>query len=247
MPKEILIIKHIGIEGPGSIEEFFRNTAWGLRVIDLNKEELGPEDFADVGAIISLGGPMNVYEESKYPFLKDEDEFLKKATREEIPILAICLGAQILAKACGGKVEKAKQKEIGWYKVNLTQTGRSDPLFENLPGELMVFQWHEDTFEIPQGGVHLAESRACANQAFRFGRNAYGLQFHIEVTPEMVESWIKEYNKKDYTEYDPKDMLIESYKKEGFFRRQADIVYFNFARIIAGPACRQAGQKIGID
>ncbi len=240
MPKEILIIKHIEIEGPGSIEEFFRNTAWNLRVIDLSTEELRSKDFADIVAVISLGGPMNVYEDNKYPFLKDEDEFLRKAVSEEIPVLGICLGAQLLAKACNAKVKKAPQKETGWYKVNLTDEGRNDPLFENLRLELDVFQWHEDIFEIPEGGVHLAESRSCPNQAFRFGRNAYGLQFHIEVTPEMVASWIDKYIKKEEVEFDAKDMLIESYKKKETFRRQADIVYFNFARIIA------ASQKIGL-
>lgn len=241
MSKEILIIKHIGIEGPGSIEEFFRNTTWNLRVIDLSKEELRSEDFTDTVAVISLGGPMNVYEDNKYPFLKDEDEFLRKAISEEIPILGICLGAQLLAKACDAKIKKAPQKEIGWYKVNLVSEGRRDSLFENLPVELNVFQWHEDIFEIPESGVHLAESQSCHNQAFRFSRNAYGLQFHIEVTPQMVESWIDKYAKKETVEFDAKDILIESYKRNEAFRRQADIVYFNFARIIA------ASQKIGVD
>jgi len=167
----------------------------------------------------------------KYPFLKDEDEFLKKALKEEIPILGICLGAQLLAKACGAKIKKAKQKEIGWSKVNLTDKGKQDPLFRSLPLQLNVFEWHQDSFEIPKGALHLAESQDCPNQAFRFGKNAYGLQFHIEVTPQMIESWIQAYIKKETLK--TKEMLIESFKTEDDFRRQADIVYFNFARIIS--------------
>ncbi|MBI5145103.1 MAG: type 1 glutamine amidotransferase [Candidatus Omnitrophica bacterium] len=242
MPKEILVLKHIDIEGPGSMEDFFRNTAWNLRVIDLSAGELRSKDVADVVAIISLGGPMNVYEDDKYPFLKDEDKFLRKAIREETPVLGICLGAQLLARAFDAKVKKAPGKEIGWYKVNLTNDGRRDPLFENLPLELDVFQWHQDSFEIPKGAALLAESLSCPNQAFRFGRNAYGLQFHIEVTPEMVESWIDNYIKKEAVEFNPKDMLIESYKRKETFRRQADIVYFNFARVIA-----ESQKRRGVD
>ncbi len=231
--KEILIIKHIKIEGPGSIEEFLKNTNWNLKTVDLSKEESLHNSFKNIAAIISLGGPMNVYEEDKYRFLKDEGEFLKKAIQEKIPILGICLGAQLLAKACGARVRKAPTNEIGWHKVSLTKEGKTDQLFVAVSSELEVFQWHEDTFGIPEGAVHLAESRACPNQAFRFGSNAYGLQFHIEVTPEMVESWIKKYIKKGCLTRDAEGMLIESYKRKQVFEKQASIIYLNFARIIA--------------
>jgi len=234
----VLIIKHIEIERPGTLGEFFKETAWQTKIVELDKGDTLPS-VDECEAIISLGGPMNVYEESKYPFLKEEDEFLKKAITEEIPILGICLGAQILAKACGGKVKKASQKEIGWNKVNLIDEGKRDLLFKNMPVSLSVFQWHEDTFAIPEGAAHLAKSQICPNQAFRFGRNAYGLQFHVEVTPEIIESWIRAYTKNETM--DTKDMLIESYRINEPFRRQAQMLYNNFARIIA------ASQKIGVD
>lgn len=232
MAKEILIIKHIGIEGPGSIGEVFENTAWDIREINLDKCEKFPDNFSDIEAIISLGGPMNVYEEDKFPFLKEEDIFLRKAIKENIPILGICLGAQILAKACAAKIQKAKTKEIGWYNVSLTKVGRMDPLFLNLPKDFTVFQWHEDTFEIPKGAQRLAESESCPNQAFRFGGNSYGMQFHIEVTPDMVESWVNKYAKDAAGQINGKDMVIEAYKRKESFRRQADLIYLNFARVI---------------
>lgn len=241
MSKEILIIKHIEIEGPGSIEDFFRNTAWGLRIIELSRGGRLPANFNEIEAIISLGGLMNVYEEDRFPFLKYECDLLKQAIKEEIPILGICLGAQLLAKACGARIKKAQTKEIGWHKVNLTEAGRNDPLFKNLPAQLDVFQWHEDTFEIPEGGLHLAESISCANQAFRFGRNAYGIQFHIEVAPDMIESWINKYVKKEAIEFDTEDMLIESRKIMGIFKKQSDMVCLNFSRIIT------ASQEINVD
>lgn len=232
-----MFIKHIDIEGPGSIEKLFQNTAWNIkplefRTVDLSKGESLPDSLSGIKAIISLGGPMNVYEEDKYPFLKEEDRFLKKAIKEEVPVLGICLGAQLLAKACGAKVKKAPCKEIGWHKVDLTDKGKSDPLFGNLVLQLSVFQWHEDTFDIPKEGLLLATSDSCPNQAFRLGKNAYGLQFHLEVTPDMIESWISEYIKEKHKNLEAKNMLIEAYKKRELYERQANLVFLNFARII---------------
>jgi GMP synthase-like glutamine amidotransferase len=180
----IVIIKHISIEGPGIISEFFKNIPWEIKTFELDRENRLPEDLCGINAIISLGGPMSVYEEEKYPFLKVEDKFLRKAIKEEIPILGICLGAQLLAKACGAKVKKAKHEEVSWYKVSLIEDGKKDLLFKGLSNELDVFEWHKDTFEIPNNGTLLASSHHCRNQAFRFGMNAYGFQFHIEVTPD---------------------------------------------------------------
>ncbi len=135
---------------------------------------------------------MNVYEEEAYPFLKKEDVFIKEVLREEIPFLGICLGAQLLAKACGARVMKAAQKEVGWYTVDLTKQARQDRLFRRVESPLTVFQWHEDTFDIPDGGVLLGTSALVRNQAFRMGSCAYGLQFHVEVSLDMVEKWMKD-------------------------------------------------------
>jgi len=229
----ILIIKHIDIEGAGTLEDFLANGTRDVSLVNVSAGEKLPDTLAGVEALVCLGGPMNVYEEKKYPFLSGEDILLKDALARRIPVLGICLGAQLLAKACGAKVTKAGVKETGWSKVSLTAEGKNDRLFKGLPGELNVFEWHEDTFEIPGGGVLLAEGAACRNQAFRVGGNAYGIQFHIEVTPEMIGSWIKHYTKDGQpSRAAAREMLREASVNNNGFYRQAQKMYLNFAGMI---------------
>lgn len=230
----IIVIKHISIEGPGIIADFFWNRGGRVKIVELGDGDKLPVELRDIEAVIILGGPMNVYEEVKFPFLKDEDRFIKRTLKEKIPILGICLGAQLLAKACGAKVKKAEKEELGWYKVDLTEEGKNDPLFKDTNGRLDVFQWHEDSFEIPDGAVLLATSDFCKNQAFRFGKNAYGFQFHIEVTPVMIESWVKKYlDESSQNEMAiGQKMLIDAYKKRDYFKRQAGKLLKNFCQIV---------------
>jgi len=199
----LLVIKHVKCEGPGTLKDFLESKGQSIEVIELEDEnisrflnkgrEIFCKDLSKIDAIIILGGPMNVYEEDKYPFLKDENEFIKQALGSNIPILGICLGSQLIAKACGASVKKAKIKEIGWSKVELTEDGVNDRLFKGLDREIDVFQWHEDTFNVPADGKLLATSSDCTNQAFKINDNAYGFQFHIEVTEKMIDDWTKEY------------------------------------------------------
>lgn len=232
MNKEILVIKHIGIEGPGRIEEFFRNSAWKLKIADLSAAEKLPLSLNDIEAVISLGGPMNVYEEEKYEFLKEEGIFLKKALSEGVPILGICLGAQLLAKACDSKIKKAEEKEVGWHKVKLSEDGRADTLFYGLPEEFEVFQWHEDTFELPKNASFLAEGAICKIQAFKANKNAYGIQFHFEVTPEMIASWAGVYEKIEAKRSLLKNMVIEGYRNIASYEKLSQLLCLNFSRVI---------------
>jgi GMP synthase-like glutamine amidotransferase len=183
-----------------------------------------------LSAIVILGGPMNVYEEDRYPFLREEDLFIKEAIQRGKTVLGICLGAQLIAKALGARVTKAPVKEIGWYDVSLTRAGSHDPLFPRFPRTFPVFQWHEDTFDIPSAGELIATSNPILHQAFRYGENAYGLQFHLEVTKEMIRDWMKTYEEEfngSKTPLLPKlkilnetEKKIEPYKKRGitFFK-----------------------------
>ena len=185
-----LIIKHIDMEGPGLIGVYLRQKKISYQILNLEKGTPLPimDDFTH---IVILGGPMNVYEDDRYPFLRDEDLFIKEAIQRGKIILGICLGAQLIAKALGAKVSKAPIKEIGWFDISLTEEGSRDPFFSFLPKTFSVFQWQEDTFEIPHQGKLLATSRSVPHQAFRYGENAYGLQFHLEVTKEMIHEWME--------------------------------------------------------
>ena len=191
MKGEIYVVKHVEDEGPGLLGEYFRALGWQVRTIEAYRGDTPPENLESVAALVILGGPMNVYEEEAYPFLRFEDRLIRQVLRQRIPFLGICLGAQLLAKACGAAVTKSPHKEIGWFEVELTEAGGRDSLFHGLPETFAVFQWHEDTFAMPQGASLLATSELCRNQAFRMGDSAYGLQFHVEVTPEMIGAWAK--------------------------------------------------------
>jgi GMP synthase-like glutamine amidotransferase len=122
-------------------------------------------------------------------FCKKKTRFLQKALQEKIPILGICLGAQLLSKAAGGKVTTSPQGEIGWFTVDVTEEGQRDPLFKDLPSPLEVYQWHNDMCQPPEGAVILASSVRCPVQAFRWGKQAYGLQFHAEITEKSIHDW----------------------------------------------------------
>ncbi|MEK7274508.1 MAG: type 1 glutamine amidotransferase [Candidatus Desantisbacteria bacterium] len=215
----VIIIQHVPTEGPGTIAEFLQKTGRKFEVIQVYNGDLLPSNLEGISAVVIMGGPMNVYEEEKYPFLKKEDEFIRQVVQDELPFLGICLGAQLLAKACEARVEKASMEEIGFFEVSLTQEGRQDPLFKGVKSLLTVFQWHEDTFQIPKGGVLLARGLLCQNQAFRIGRNAYGLQFHPEVTYEMLEVWF---------EGKTTNILTEYRDRQTQYNQQADQMYANF-------------------
>jgi len=189
----VIVIKHIDIEGPGTIETTLKKKKIDYRIVDLSKDESLPKRTDNLRSIITLGGPMNVYEEAKFPFLKEEDEFLRKAIDQDIPVLGVCLGAQLLAKAQGAKVMKAAGEEIGWYRVNLTREAKSDTLFKGMGKSLDVFQWHQDSFALPKRNTRLLAEANSFNQAFRVGRCAWGLQFHFEVNKRMIREWIDAY------------------------------------------------------
>ncbi len=188
----VLIVKHVVNEGAGIIGDFLKRKGYEFTTVDLEKGDRLPASFSSFEAVIVMGGPMGVYEEDKYPFLVEEDRLIKEAVSNDIPFLGVCLGSQLLAKACGAKVRSGACTEIGYFDIDLTPEGKRDPLFSGIPSSIKVFQWHNDTFDVPEGEALLATAEKCRNQAIRVGKRAYGLQFHIESTPEMVKTWLGE-------------------------------------------------------
>jgi len=197
MNKSVVVIRHINVEGLGTIEDVLKHKNLQYYYIDTWRDTL-PTDLSNLNALIILGGPMGVYEQDKYPFIKKELFLIEEASRLNIPVIGICLGSQMIAQALGGRVYKGGKKEIGWYDIQVTREASHDRLFSSVhiargkPTSLKVFQWHGDTFDLPKDAVLLASSKLYKNQAFRVG-NIYGLQFHIEVKEADILTWLNEY------------------------------------------------------
>jgi GMP synthase (glutamine-hydrolysing) len=149
-----------------------------------------PQAPGSYDAVMVFGGSMHPDQDEGFPWLSREAEFLHGVLTEGVPVIGVCLGAQLLARAAGAQVAPARASEIGWLPIELTEEGRSDPVLGTLPRRTEAFQWHHYSFEIPDGGAELAASDVCT-QAFRLG-NAWGIQFHAEVTAAMVEAWASE-------------------------------------------------------
>lgn len=212
------------------LDTYFKKQGFQTQIAELQHGDRLPDDLNGIDAVISLGGPMSVYEEERYPFLKIEDQFVKQIILKEIPFIGICLGSQILAKACGAKVNKSPEKEIGFYPIQV----KEDSLFEGLNKELDVFHWHEDMSELPLKAKLLASSQGCPHQAFKVRSNAYGLQFHIEVTEPTIRKWIEAYfSSDDSAQIQQKQKIVEDYQlKKDQFHKIADTISGNFLKII---------------
>lgn len=150
-----------------------------------------PQPAASYGAVMVFGGSMHPDQDAQHGWLEREEEFLQEALAQDVPVVGVCLGAQMLARAAGAWVGPAPDPEVGWFDVDLTPEGRDDRVLGVLPPRTKAFEWHSYTFGVPEHGTELARSAACT-QAFRLGSRAWGLQFHAEVTLPMVRTWTAE-------------------------------------------------------
>ncbi|MBI3014867.1 MAG: type 1 glutamine amidotransferase [Candidatus Tectomicrobia bacterium] len=187
--RPLLILQHFWSETPGTFEEVFVQQAVPYRKMKLYEGEGLPVSLSPYSGLLLMGGPMGVHDEDQYPWLVEEDRILKEALAHEMPILGVCLGSQLIAKAAGGKVTAGPRKEIGWYTLQLTADATRDPLFMGFPRQFEAFEWHGDIFELPAGAFPLASSELYPYQAFRIGSRAYGLLFHLEITEAMVNQF----------------------------------------------------------
>jgi GMP synthase-like glutamine amidotransferase len=184
----VLAFRHGPPEGIGTIAGALERNGIDCVTVD---STAGHQPLATShGGLVVMGGPMSANDD--LPWISHEIDAIRDAVGRGIPVLGICLGAQLIARALGARVFPNPEKEIGWYPLQWTAAAATDPLFRGFTGVEMVFQWHGDTFDLPDGAEHLACSAGCRHQAFRFGGNVYGVQFHPEVTPEIIEDWLRQ-------------------------------------------------------
>jgi GMP synthase (glutamine-hydrolysing) len=215
--RKLLVFQHVPHEPLGTLDAQFRDAGFRIRYVNFARVTESCPDVRRYHGLVVLGGPMNVDQTDQYPYLTVERDAIRKAVEASIPILGICLGAQLIASALGARVTRNRVKEIGWYDVKPTSAAREDPLFAHFKKTEKIFQWHGDSFSLPADAVHLAESEECVNQAFRYGDCVYGLQFHLEADEALIRRWLRtSVNRRELAELgdavDPDRILAETPK-----------------------------------
>ncbi len=185
-----LVLQHLQIEPAATIGAVIEAAGHTVQVIRLYRDEPVPQSLSGFSGVIVMGGSISA-NDSHLSFIADEIQLLKQAIKIDLPVLGVCLGAQLLARAAGAQVVVSPVRELGWFPVNKTSCSNEDPLFRNMDGNgLMVFQWHGETFTLPDAATLVATHPDVPHQAFRIGSSQYGLQFHVEADQATIQSWI---------------------------------------------------------
>jgi GMP synthase-like glutamine amidotransferase len=174
------IFQHVPFEGSGSIGPWLEMRGAAVGVTAFFEPHALP-NAEEIDCLVVMGGPMSVNDEQMYPWLVHEKRVIGEMIARGKPVLGVCLGAQMIANVLGAKVYPNQQKEIGWFPIRSTASEHPGPVFR-FPDQCLVFHWHGETFDLPRRAVRLAASAACENQAFQYGANVIGLQFHLETT-----------------------------------------------------------------
>jgi GMP synthase (glutamine-hydrolysing) len=239
----ILVFQHVAAEPLGTLDPLIRRRGHRIRFVNFEREPDASPSLDRYRGLIVLGGPMNVDEQSSRAHLRVELRAIEQALKEDKPVLGICLGAQLLAHVLGAPIRRLAQPEIGWHPLWLTWQGKSDPVLLPLGESASVFQWHGCHFEIPAAAEHLAKGESCSQQAFRYGRSAYGFQFHLEMDQALVERWLS--NPAYRAELSAAGLgdsaeAIRGQTREliGGMQRQADRVFNAFLDLVGRPQRR---------
>ncbi|MDQ3753001.1 MAG: type 1 glutamine amidotransferase [Actinomycetota bacterium] len=198
--KPILCIRHQSDAPLGLAADVFTSIGAPYRYLDAWKSDEWPR-AQDVSAVVVLGGGMNAQQFDAHPWLRDVHGFVEGVLERGLPLMGICLGAQIVARSLGAEVRSSPVREIGFHPVVATDEGRADPVLGSFASGVRVFQWHEDAFDLPEGATLLYSSFAVPYQAFRHGDRVYGTQFHFEVTPEIIARWCNDTDREEMEKY----------------------------------------------
>ncbi len=189
---KILVCQHVPHEILGTFHPLLKQKGFRIRYVNFGRHPHATPSIKDYEGLIILGGPMNVDEGEKYPFLNHELYMIEEAMKLDLPILGICLGSQLIAKALGASVSANTNMEVGWKTIEVTEDGKNDPLFSCFQDQETIFEWHYDSYTLPSQATWLAKSTSCPIQAFRFGKKTYGFQFHLEVDQGMIKKWLQD-------------------------------------------------------
>ena len=242
MPK-LLVFQHVAYEILGTLNPKLRDAGFRIRYVNFGRTPDARPSLDGYQGLVVLGGPMNTDQTEDHPHLETEIGLIGDAIERGMPVLGICLGAQLIARALGAHVGPNGEKEIGWYEVRPTTDAEQDPLMRHFRESEQIFQWHGDTFEIPRGAVHLAWSQSCANQAFRYEDNVYGLQFHLEVDERLIERWLHvPHHQAEIAalggRVDPDRVREQTASNIARSKRLADSVFASFVEVIGKPRRR---------
>ena len=188
---KLLVLQHVAHELLGTLNPLLKRAGFRIRYVNFARHPDAQPSLDGYDGLIVLGGPMSVNDADRLPHLTTELQLIEDAMRRDVPVLGICLGAQLIAKTLGAEVYRNPEKEIGWYDVSPTDDASGDPLLLPLQKTEKIFQWHGETFDMPRSARHLAYSFLCANQAYRYGAKVYGFQFHMEVDEPMIHRWLR--------------------------------------------------------
>ncbi len=188
---KFLVLQHLSVEHPGVLRDFWNGAGIGWDAVELDEGEAIPSNLGDYDALVAMGGPMDVWEEDEHPWLKAEKAAIRDwVVEQEKPFLGICLGHQLLAEAIGGTVGRMTIPEVGISRISCTAAARQDAIMSHLPAEFESLQWHgAEVKTLPSGAEVLATNQYSAVQAFRWKSNAYGFQYHVELTETTVSDW----------------------------------------------------------
>ena len=224
----VVVFRHVPFEHLGLIAPALESRGIPFEYADLFRESADMPHVEDADGFIFMGGPMSANDD--LPYVRRELSLIQRAASVGKPVLGICLGAQLIAKALGARVYRNPTKEIGWYPIFWTGAAAGDTLLAGLSGGDTVFHWHGETFDLPAGAEWLASSEACRHQAFRWGSNIHGFQFHLEVTPELIADWVaQDLNSGDVREL---DSLPDPEANSGRLRELSSLVFGRWAELV---------------